>query len=80
MAPTLRPRLRTQAARGGTLGSVSSMLRLAARERQASATAPAWLKGLTRALRSAGPGQGPAPMHGMLAGMEFAPSEWLSGR
>lgn len=80
MAPTLRPRLRTQAARGGTLGSVSSMLRLAARERQASAAAPGWLKGLTRALRSAGPGQGVTPMNGMLAGLEFAPSEWLSGR
>ncbi len=62
---------RLSPARGGVLGGVSSLLRLAARERQASAAAPAWLAGLTRAMRAAGPGQGAGPLHGVLAGSEW---------
>jgi hypothetical protein len=71
---------RRSAARGLALGGVSSVLRLAARERQSSAATPAWLEGLTRAMRSAGPGQGARPLHAVLACGEFAPSEWLNGR
>lgn len=80
MTASHKSRLRASPARGSLLGGVSSMLRLAARERQTQAASPAWLNGLTRALRSAGPGQGARPLHAVLAGGDFAPSEWLSGR
>lgn len=80
MAPSFKTRLRPSPARAAPLGHMASVLRLAARERQSSAAAPAWLGGLTRALRAAGPGQGDRPLHGVLAGAEFAPSQWLGAR
>lgn len=80
MALSFKPWQRMNPARGVPLGGGSSMLRLAARERQASAKTPAWLAGLTRAMRSAGPGSGARPLHAVLAGGDFAPSEWLSAR
>ena len=79
--PTSSKSQRLHAARVSALGGLSSILRLAARQRQANASAtPAWLAGLTRALRSAGPGQGPRPLHAVLAGGEFGPSEWHTAR
>lgn len=82
MALSSKANLRSSVARGGAFGGVSSMLRLAARERQTGAPgkSPVWLGGLTRALRAAGPGQGARPLHAVLAGGDFAPSEWLNGR
>jgi hypothetical protein len=80
MALSVRPLHRLKAAQSASCGAASSLLRLAARERQASAAAPTWLAGLTRAMRAAGPAHGARPLHAVLAGGEFAPSEWLSGR
>ena len=39
--------------------------------RDSFGTAPQWLVGLARALRSAGPTQGGRPLHGVLAGGAF---------
>jgi len=67
MASSPKPWLRVRPARGAAPGSGASVLRLAARGRLFG-TAPQWLVGLARALRSAGPTQGGRPLHGMLAG------------
>lgn len=81
MAPSFKPWQRMKPARGVPLGGGSSVLRLAARERQASAKSPAWLAGLTRAMRSAGAGAGARALPAVPAGGDFfAPSEWLSAR
>lgn len=80
MASSVRPLHRLKAAHAASCSAASSMLRLAARERQASGAAPAWLAGLTRAMRSAGPAHGARPLHATLVGGGFAPSEWLSAR
>lgn len=80
MTSNTRFRIRSSAARGSALGAWSSLLRLAARERQSSGAAPGWLAGLSRALRAGGPGQGARPLHAVLAGGDFAPSEWLNAR
>jgi len=80
MTQSIKTRLRPTPARGVAFGAVSSLLRLAARERQAHGDAPAWLQGLTRALRAGGPGSGARPLHAVLAGGDCAPSEWRSAR
>lgn len=82
MALSIKSQLRPSPARGGSLGAVSSLLRLAARERQVSSAGPTWLSGLTRALRSGGcgAGRGARPLHAVLAGGDFAPSEWFNAR
>ncbi len=80
MTQNIKTRLRPSPARGVAFGAVSSLLRLAARERQAHGNAPAWLQGLTRALRAGGPGSGARPLHAVLAGGDCAPSEWRSAR
>lgn len=77
MAPSFKSWQRMKPARGVPLAGGSSVLRLAARERQASAKSPAWLAGLTRAMRSAGA----RPLQAVAAGGDFfAPTEWLSAR
>ena len=80
MSIDLKASPRVKPSRQTALSGVSSVLRLAARGRQASSAAPGWLDGLTRAMRSAGPGHGARPLHAVLAGGEFAPSEWLNAR
>ena len=80
MSISLRPGSRVKPSRQAALGGVSSVLRLAARGRQAGSAAPGWLNGLTRVMRAAGPGHGARPLHALLAGGEFAPSEWLNAR
>ena len=70
MASSPKPWLRVRPARGAAPGSGASVLRLAARGRLFG-TAPQWLVGLARALRSAGPTQGGRPLHGVLAGGAF---------
>ena len=68
---------RCRAARHSALGGLSSVLRLAARDRQAQPASPAWLAGLTRAMRAAGSAAAARPL-GTVG--EFAPSEWLAAR
>jgi hypothetical protein len=79
MALSFKPWQRMNPARGVPLGGSPSVLRLAARKCRATAT-PAWLSGLTQAMRAAGPGTGARPLHAVLAGGDFAPSEWLNAR
>jgi hypothetical protein len=80
MATSPRPWLRVRPARGAAPGNGASLLRLAMRGRVAAAAAPAWLAGLTRALRAAGPAHDARPLHGVLAGGDFAPAERRAGR
>lgn len=80
MTLSIKTRHRPSPARGVAFGAVSSLLRLAARERQTHGNAPTWLQGLTRALRAGGPGSGARPLHAVLAGGDCAPSEWRSAR
>ena len=70
MASSPKPWLRVRPARGAAPGSGASVLRLAARGRLFG-TAPQWLVGLARSLRSAGPTQVGRPLHGVLAGGAF---------
>jgi hypothetical protein len=78
MSPSSRPWLRVRAARGAATAHGASMLRLSARP--AAGGAPAWLAGLTRVLRSAGPAREAQPWLGVLAGGDFAPGEKRAGR
>ncbi len=71
-----RPTLRS--ARGMAACGMSSVLRLAARGRQAKA-APGWLDGLKQALRAAGPASGARPLHAALLA-DFPSSERRAGR
>lgn len=80
MATSSRPWLRMRAARGAAPGHGASLLRLALCGRVAAAGAPAWLAGLTRALRAGGPAHEARPLHGVLAGGDFAPAERRAGR
>ncbi|HSV71253.1 MAG TPA: hypothetical protein VLI72_14185 [Methylibium sp.] len=73
-----RPTFRSACGLAAGGATMSSVLRLAARGRQARAAAPAWLDGLRRALRSAGPGSGSRPLHALLCDMPA--SEFQRGR
>lgn len=75
MTPSVKSRPTLRSARGAAACGMSSVLRLAARGRQAKAAAPGWLDGLKQALRAAGPARGGRPLL-----CEFPASEFQPGR
>lgn len=78
MPPNFKLRPVLSSASGVAQGGMSSVLRLAARERIAQVSASSWLSGLKRALKSAGPSSSSRPLHGLLC--DFHPSGWQPGR